>query len=119
MKRGDINLLSVGLKNKANPITGLRLEYLEVNKLVEILNKEKEVQGFLDSLSPGDILMWRDFDVIDFVWFEVKFTRIIDIERRVIEIEEINTRGTPRKLLSAYEYGSTIFTLEEYQNFVV
>lgn len=59
MKRGDIGLLSIGIKRRFNPIIGIgssQKNIVEVESLLKILAEEKKVQEFIDSLQPGDII---------------------------------------------------------------
>lgn len=94
MKRGDIGLLSIGIKRRFNPIIGIgssQKNIVEVESLLKILAEEKKVQKFIDSLQPGDIIYWKDLDVIELAWFEVKFLEVFDIERRELRIQEIHS----------------------------
>ena len=94
MKRGDVGLLSIGLKRRFNPIIGIgasNKNIVEVESLLKILAEEKKVQEFIDSLQPGDIIYWKDLDVIEFAWFEVKFLEVFDIEERRLRIQEIHS----------------------------
>lgn len=48
MKRGDIGLLSIGIKRRFNPIIGIgssQKNIVEVESLLEILAEEKKVQS--------------------------------------------------------------------------
>lgn len=120
MKRGDIGLLSIGLKRRFNPIIGIgasNKNIVEVESLLKILAEEKKVQEFIDSLQPGDIIYWKDFDVIEFAWFEVKFLEVFDIEERRLRIQEIHSFKQSIELISAYDYLSgSLLTKEEYEN---
>lgn len=121
MKRGDIGLLSIGLQREFSPITGIHSrETIEVGNLMKILAREKKVQGFIDFIQPGDILYWKDLDVIEFAWFEVKFVEIADIEGRKLKVQEIHSFGQPTRVISAYEYLSgSLLTKSEYENQVI
>lgn len=121
MKKGDIGLLSVGLKRVFSPIIGIHSrEIIEVENLVKILASEKKVQGFIDSLRPGDIIYWKDLDVIEFAWFEVEFVEIADIEGRKLKVQEIHSFGKPTIIINAYEYLSgSLLTKEEFENQVM
>ena len=120
MKRGDIGLLSIGIKRRFNPIIGIgpsQENIVEVESLLKILAEEKKVQKFIDSLQPGDIIYWKDLDVIELAWFEVKFLEVFDIERRELRIQEIHSFKQSVKLISAYDYLSgSLLTKEEYVN---
>lgn len=120
MKKGDIGLLSIGIKRRFNPIIGIgssQKNIVEVESLLKILAEEKKVQKFIDSLQPGDIIYWKDLDVIELAWFEVKFLEVFDIERRELRIQEIHSFKQSVKLISAYDYLSgSLLTKEEYDN---
>ena len=84
---------------------------------LEYTDLEKKVQKFIDSLQPGDIIYWKDLDVIELAWFEVKFLEVFDIERRELRIQEIHSFKQSVKLISAYDYLSgSLLTKEEYDN---
>lgn len=120
MKRGDIGLLSIGIKRRFNPIIGIgasQKSIVEVESLLKILAEEKKVQEFIDSLQPGDIIYWKDLDVIEYAWFEVKYLEVFSIETQLLRIQEIHSFKQSVKLISTYDYLSgSLLTKEEYDN---
>lgn len=117
MKKGDLSLLSAGLKNRSNPFTGIDNKYLELNELVKILETEKKIQKFLNSLKPGDILVYKDsLNTIESPWIYAEFIEVIDIERRLISMK---TNEEPEITTSAYYYGDILYTLKEFEQFVM
>ena len=126
MKKGDINLLSIGLNNiysYRSPfgVNGSSLiENISPEILTRIIKKEKIIQDFLSSLVPRKtILVISERGEIGGVniWKDCIFLEIVDIECRTILIEEISTGVLHH--VSAYGYGTALFTLDEYNKFVI
>ena len=124
MKKGDVNLLSVGLRNiytSRSPLgkAGSFYESLSPEGLTKIIEKEKFIQDFLNSLVPRKtILVISEISGSNLIWKDYIFIEVTNIEERLISVKE---RSITDKLyhVSAYKYGNSLFTLDEYNKFVV
>lgn len=122
MKKGDINLLSVGLRNiytskYPKDSADSFYESLSPEGLMKVVKKEKFIQDFLNSLIPKEtILVISEIGGSTLIWKDYIFIEVTNIEERLILVKDITGKLYH---VSAYKYGNSLFTLDEYNKFVV
>lgn len=89
-------------------------EILPVPSLIALIENERYVEEWVNSLKENDSLVFYDFDGAEYAWFDCKFIEVYDKDKLLIKVLDTSCNPARERILNAHGEGTSLHTLTEF-----
>lgn len=89
-------------------------EILPVPSLIALIENERYVEEWVNSLKENDPLVFYDFDEVEYAWFDCKFIEVYDKDKLLIKVLDTSCNPARERILNAHGEGTSLHTLTEF-----